>query len=180
MPRFFIELSYKGTAYHGFQIQENAPTVQLALEKALLTLFKEPFALTGSSRTDAGVHALQNYFHFDTNLPITEKHVYNLNAILPEDIAVRSIRLVSDTSHCRFDALGREYHYYIYQQKDPFMKDRGWYYPFELDFDLLQAAAANTTVTNPSVTIFVERIAICLCCNDFFFFKCFFCFVVTT
>ena len=143
MPRFFIELSYKGTAYHGFQIQDNAPTVQLALEKALLTLFKEPIALTGSSRTDAGVHALQNYFHFDTALPITDKHVYNLNAILPEDIAVRSIRLVSDTAHCRFDALGREYHYYIYQQKDPFMKDRGWYYPFELDFDLLQSAAAT-------------------------------------
>lgn len=120
MPRYFLELAYKGTAYHGFQIQDNAPTIQLAIEKALLTLFKTEMELTGSSRTDAGVHALQNYFHFDTDLTITNKHVYNLNAILPEDIAVKSIKAVADTAHCRFDAVARSYYYYIYQQKNPF------------------------------------------------------------
>jgi tRNA pseudouridine38-40 synthase len=70
MPRYFLELAYKGTAYHGFQIQDNAATIQLAIEKALFTLFKVDFDLTGSSRTDAGVHALQNYFHFDSDLSI--------------------------------------------------------------------------------------------------------------
>lgn len=142
MPRYFLELAYKGTAYHGFQIQDNAPTIQLAIEKALFTLFKVDFDLTGSSRTDAGVHALQNYFHFDTDLLISNKNVYNLNAILPEDIAVKSIQAVADTAHCRFDAVARSYHYYIYQQKNPFLKDRGWFYPYELDLALLQQAAA--------------------------------------
>lgn len=142
MPRYFLELAYKGTAYHGFQIQDNAATIQLAIEKALFTLFKVEFNLTGSSRTDAGVHALQNYFHFDTDLSISNKHVYNLNAILPEDIAVKSIQAVADTAHCRFDAVARSYHYYIYQQKNPFLKDRGWFYPYELDLALLQQAAA--------------------------------------
>jgi tRNA pseudouridine38-40 synthase len=142
MPRYFLELAYKGTAYHGFQIQDNAPTIQLAIEKALFTLFKVNIDLTGSSRTDAGVHALQNYFHFDADLSITNKHVYNLNAILPDDIAVKSIKAVADTAHCRFDAVARTYHYYIYQQKNPFLKDRGWFYPYELDLSLLQQAAA--------------------------------------
>lgn len=142
MPRYFLELAYKGTAYHGFQIQDNAPTIQLAIEKALFTLFKVKLELTGSSRTDAGVHALQNYFHFDTDLSITNKHIYNLNAILPEDIAVKSIKPVANDAHCRFDAIARSYHYYIYQQKNPFLKDRGWFYPYELDLALLQQAAA--------------------------------------
>lgn len=141
MPRYFLELAYKGTAYHGFQIQDNAPTIQLAVEKALQTLFKAGIDLTGSSRTDAGVHALQNYFHFDTDLPINNKHLYNLNAILPDDIVIKSIKAVPDTAHSRFDALAREYHYYIYQQKNPFQKDRGWFYPFALDLSLLQQAA---------------------------------------
>lgn len=142
MPRYFLELAYKGTAYHGFQIQDNAPTIQLHIEKALFTLFKQPFELTGSSRTDAGVHALQNFFHFDAELDIHAKHLYNLNAILPNDIAVKSIQPVADTAHCRFDALGRAYHYYIYQQKQPFLNDRAWFYPYSLDLSLLNQAAA--------------------------------------
>ncbi len=142
MPRYFLELSYKGTAYHGFQVQENAPTIQAAVENALKILMKSPIDLTGSSRTDAGVHALQNYFHFDTELLVEQKHVYNLNAILPTDIAVHSIKQVEPTMHCRFDAIAREYHYYIYTLKDPFMHERGWHYPYSLDFDLLNQAAA--------------------------------------
>ncbi len=141
MPRYFLELAYKGTAFHGFQIQENAHTVQSAIEQAMLTLYREPISLTGSSRTDAGVHARQNFFHFDTDLLVHSKHIYNLNAILPATISIQSLKQVSDTAHCRFDAIAREYQYYIYQYKDPFMQDRGWYYPFELDIDLLQQAA---------------------------------------
>ena len=66
MPRYFIEVSYKGTRYSGFQVQQNAITIQSEVEKALTIRFRQSFNLTGASRTDAGVHALQNYFHFDT------------------------------------------------------------------------------------------------------------------
>ena len=120
MPRFFIEVSYRGSNYAGFQIQKNANSVQAEIEKALQIFFKTPVALTGSSRTDAGVHAFQNYFHTDTDaFPSTDllqKSVYNVNAILPADIVVKRIFKVADTLHCRFNALQREYQYFIYQQ----------------------------------------------------------------
>ena len=147
MPRYFIEVNYKGTAYSGFQIQKNAITVQSELEKTLEIYFKHPFSLTGSSRTDAGVHALQNFFHFDTDelLPVklsqgksaTIKDVsleggdkriagslYNLNAILPTDIVVNRLFQVEDDAHCRFDAVAREYKYFLYREKNPFLQDR--------------------------------------------------------
>jgi tRNA pseudouridine38-40 synthase len=142
MPRYFLELGYKGTAYHGFQVQDNAVTIQSEVERALKVLFRTDIELTGSSRTDAGVHALQNYFHFDTMLQLTGRHVYNLNAILPADISVHSIREVAPDAHCRFDAVAREYHYYLYTQKDPFMQDRGWHYPYQLDIQVLNQAAS--------------------------------------
>lgn len=142
MPRYFLELSYKGTAYSGFQVQDNANTIQSELEKALQTLFRQPFALTGSSRTDAGVHASQNFFHFDTDQSLLGKHIYNLNAILPADIAVLGLYPVPDTAHCRFDAVAREYRYFIYQHKDPFLTDRGWLYPYPLNQSALDRGAA--------------------------------------
>lgn len=141
MPRYFIEVSYKGTHYSGFQVQQNANTIQAEVEKALRVYYKQEFNLTGSSRTDAGVHALQNFFHFDTDT-ILKNDAYNLNAILPADIVVKSIKEVKDTAHCRFDALTREYHYYIYQQKNPFLQGTALYIPYSLDIELLQAAAA--------------------------------------
>ena len=108
--------------------------------------FKSAISLTGSSRTDAGVHALQNFFHFDSDVlpqpPAIEKAVYNLNAMLPPDIVVKSIRRVADEMHCRFDAIQREYQYFVYQQKDPFNNFRSYYYPYKLDINLLQQAAA--------------------------------------
>src|SRR6478736_6089904 len=113
IQRYFLELAYLGTRYSGFQVQENAQTIQSELEKALATLFRQSFALTGSSRTDAGVHAKQNYFHFDSALTITNQQVYNLNALLPRDIAVKGIYTVPAAAHCRFDALAREYNYVI-------------------------------------------------------------------
>lgn len=141
MSRYFLELAYKGTQYSGFQVQENANTVQAEVEKALKTLYRRSFELTGSSRTDAGVHALQNFFHFDTELVIPNGNVYNLNAILPSDITVRGIYGVPPTAHSRFDAVAREYKYFIYGRKDPFMADRGWLYPYPLDIATLQEAA---------------------------------------
>ena len=142
MPRYFIEVAYKGTNYSGFQKQQNANSVQAELEKALEIFYRQKFELTGSSRTDAGVHALQNFFHFDTDRVIDDGS-YNLNAILPDDIVAKRIFPVADDAHCRFDALSRQYHYYIYQDKDPFLQGRAYYVPYPVDMDLLQAAAAE-------------------------------------
>ncbi len=141
MQRYFIELAYKGTAYSGFQVQDNANTIQQEVTRALETLFRQPFALSGSSRTDSGVHAYQNYFHFDSELAVPASSAYNLNAILPADITVKGVFAVSPEAHCRFDAVAREYRYFVYAKKDPFMADRGWLYSYPVDIDLLQAAA---------------------------------------
>ncbi|WP_462251641.1 tRNA pseudouridine(38-40) synthase TruA [Ferruginibacter sp.] len=142
MPRYFIEVSYKGTNYSGFQIQQNANSIQAEIEKALKIFYKEDFKLTGSSRTDAGVHALQNFFHFDTDTTL-KNDTYNINAILPADIVVESINKVDHNAHCRFDAISREYHYYIYQHKNPFLQGKAYYIPYNLDLLLLQTAAAE-------------------------------------
>ena len=145
MLRYFIEVSYKGTRYSGFQIQQNANSIQAEIEKALKIFFKEDITLTCSSRTDAGVHAISNYFHFDAlSLPVQQvlkECTYNLNAILPDDIVVKRIYEVASDAHCRFDAFGRSYQYAVYQNKDPFVSDRAYYYPYNLDITKLQAAA---------------------------------------
>ena len=147
--RYFIEISYKGTAYSGFQVQQNSNTIQAEVEKALTILFKQPFSLTGSSRTDAGVHALQNYFHFDVEHTIEDdepgkqlhQSVYHLNAILPADIVVKRIFRVADEMHSRFDALSREYQYFIYKTKDPFLEDRAYYFPYTINIQKLNECA---------------------------------------
>jgi tRNA pseudouridine38-40 synthase len=140
--RYFLEVSYKGTNYSGFQSQKNANTIQDEIENAFLILLKQEVRLTGSSRTDAGVHAIQNYFHFDSPEEISAGIVYNLNSILPFDIVVKKIIKVKDGANCRFDALSREYKYYIYQNKNPFLKDTAYYYPYILDVELLKNAAS--------------------------------------
>jgi tRNA pseudouridine38-40 synthase len=142
MPRYFLELSYKGTAYSGFQIQDTGNTIQSEVTKALQTIFRQPFELTGSSRTDAGVHAQQNYFHFDTNLELNNKNCYALNAVLPKDIAVHRIALVADDAHSRFQAISRSYRYSMHASKDPFLTETAWLYPFPLQKDALDQAAA--------------------------------------
>ena len=141
MARYFIELSYDGALFGGFQIQQNTATVQGALENALETLFRTPIPLTGASRTDAGVHAFQYFLHFDTELEILPKHVYNLNAILPNSVVVKGIYAVPSEAHTRFDAIKRGYIYRLHQTKDPFSEGRSWYYPFPLDLALMQTAA---------------------------------------
>lgn len=140
LHRYFIEVSYKGTNYSGFQIQQNANSIQAEIEKAMKIFYKTEFKLTGSSRTDAGVHALQNFFHFDTT-SVIEDQSYHLNAILPADIVVKRIFPVSADMHCRFDAISRQYAYHIYMQKDPFLQDRAYFFPYALDIGRLQDAA---------------------------------------
>src|SRR5580704_18167129 len=142
MPRYFLELAYKGTNYSGFQIQANARSVQQEVEKALAVFLRSNVGLTGSSRTDGGVHAIQNFFHFDYQHNIDQKSLYNLNAILPPDIGVKGLYPVAPDAHCRFDALSREYRYYIYREKNPFLADRAYFFPYTLDRQRLDAAAA--------------------------------------
>ena len=142
MPRYFIELSYKGTRYSGFQSQQNTNnTIQAELEKAFKILQRDEVVLVSSSRTDAGVHALKNYFHFDYGKDIHPQFVYKMIAILPEDIAVKKITLVTGDAHCRFDAISREYKYFIYGRKNPFLQDRAFFFPYKLDTGKLKEAA---------------------------------------
>ncbi|MGL4347511.1 MAG: tRNA pseudouridine(38-40) synthase TruA [Chitinophagaceae bacterium] len=138
MSRFFLEVSYLGYAYSGSQIQINGITVQELLENVLTTFLKEKILLFGASRTDSGVHAYQNFFHFDTKKIITQKQLYNLNALLPFDIAINNIHPVKDTAHCRFDAIKRSYKYFIHQYKNPFLQERSYYYPYKISYNLLQ------------------------------------------
>ncbi len=175
MKRYFIEVTYIGTSYAGFQIQDNGNTIQGEIEKALKILFREHIALTGSSRTDAGVHAKQNYFHFDIPESTTSasgKHidasVYNLNALLPKDIAIKGIKEVAIDAHSRFNAISRSYIYSINATKDPFLTETTYFYPYRLDVDLLNEAATiiksqtnfeafskkNTQVNNFNCTIY--------------------------
>jgi tRNA pseudouridine38-40 synthase len=163
MPRYFLETSYKGTAYSGFQVQKNANSIQAEIEKALSVFFKQSFSLTGSSRTDAGVHALQNYFHFDTEEPLffesgfnEIRSVYNLNSILPLDIVIKRIFQVEDSMHCRFDAVSREYKYFIFREKNPFLQDRAFYYPYKIDLQLLNEAA-KLVLLNKDFTTFSKK-----------------------
>ncbi len=124
MQRYFIQLSYDGTNYHGWQVQPNGITVQEALEKAMSTVLREKIALTGAGRTDTGVHASFFVAHFDNdNQQLdSEKIIYNLNSLLPADIAVQSIYKVRADAHARFDAIYRTYKYYLSKKKDPFTR----------------------------------------------------------
>ncbi|MGV3530718.1 MAG: tRNA pseudouridine(38-40) synthase TruA [Flavisolibacter sp.] len=148
MSRYFIEVAYKGTRYSGFQVQENAATIQSEIEKAFCTIQGwqpadgEKSLLTGSSRTDAGVHARQNYFHFDFEEGLHPQLGYKMNAVLPRDIVVKSIRPMPAEAHCRFDARSRSYTYYIHRAKDPFLTETSLYYPYKIDEAVLHRAAA--------------------------------------
>ena len=141
--RYFLEVAYKGTNYSGFQSQKNANTIQAEIQKAFKTILKKELELTGSSRTDAGVHAYQNYFHFDLESELSSQLLYNLNAILPIDIAIKNLLKVNDNAHCRFDAISREYKYHIYQKKNPFLTDKAFYFPYTLDIEAMQKAAVT-------------------------------------
>jgi len=124
MQRYFIQLSYDGSAYHGWQIQPNGITVQEKVEKALSVVARALIAVTGAGRTDAGVHASFYVAHFDAeNEDLdNEKIIHNLNSLLPHDIAVQNIYKVNPEAHARFDALSRTYKYYLVKQKDPFTR----------------------------------------------------------
>lgn len=139
--RYFIELSYNGKAYHGWQNQPNAITVQEVLEEALSTLLKKPITIVGAGRTDAGVHAKQMFAHFDyeTKLEVEELK-YKLNSFLPKDIAVHNIHEMHEEAHARFDATSRSYIYRISLTKDVFNYDYAYYFKLPLNIDLMNKA----------------------------------------
>lgn len=120
--RYFIELAFKGTQYHGWQIQPNAITVQQIINNSLSTLLEEDIKTIGAGRTDTGVHARYFVAHFDCNNELTNNtsFLYQINSIIPADIVINSITKVNDDAHSRFDALSRTYKYYISRKKDPF------------------------------------------------------------
>ncbi|MDI1353665.1 MAG: tRNA pseudouridine(38-40) synthase TruA [bacterium] len=147
MARFFLTLSYNGADFNGWQIQDNTPnTVEQVLEEKMSMLLKEKIDLIGCGRTDAGVNAKNFVAHFDSHCPdliSKQSHwVYKINTLLPATIAVHSIRRVNDGAHARFDASERVYYYYLSFKKDPF-RDRFTTYVYgDLDFELMNKAAA--------------------------------------
>lgn len=141
--RYFIELAYKGTPFCGWQIQPNAITVQEEIEKALSLLLRKPVGITGSSRTDTGVHALQQFAHFDLEdaIPHIPKLIYNLNGILRREIVIKNIYPVSNEAHSRFDAIYRRYQYRITQTKNPFFYEVSLLHRMNFDIEKMNEAA---------------------------------------
>lgn len=143
--RYFITLSYDGTRYHGWQIQPEGVTVQQLLQDALATLLRQHVTVVGAGRTDAGVHARQMVAHIDVDGEINDvdQLTYKLNRFLPYDISIQNIRLVSDDMHARFSAVRRRYRYFIHTEKDPFKKKYSCELHYELDYELMNVAAAQ-------------------------------------
>lgn len=142
--RYFLEVSYDGLAFHGSQIQGSLPTIQLRLNETLSTLLRQPILTFGASRTDEGVHALGNFYHFDYSKQLPDNLVYRLNALLPFEISVKACFQSRDpeNANARFDALSRQYRYRIYTFKDPFLYHRAYYYPYRIDLDRLPETAS--------------------------------------
>lgn len=143
MARYFIELSYDGAAYCGWQRQPDAPSVQQTVEQALSTLLRVDIEVVGAGRTDTGVNASYYVAHFDCEKEVVDcaKLAYKLNLILPQDIAIKRVRRVCDEVHARFDARQREYTYYISQRKNPFRRFSAWQYYVPLNVERMNEAA---------------------------------------
>ena len=140
--RFFIQFSYNGTNYCGWQMQPNAISVQETLNNALSTILKSGIKTMGAGRTDQGVHAREMFAHFDFELEIdNKKTIYKLNSLLQKDIVVCDIIKVHDDAHARFDAKKRTYEYHIHTFKDSFINDLSWYCRKDLDLSAMNNAA---------------------------------------
>jgi tRNA pseudouridine38-40 synthase len=144
MQRYFIELSFKGTRYHGWQVQPNAISVQEVLETTLSTFLRRKIEVTGAGRTDTGVHASYYIAHFEIEtLPYAENDlVEKLNRFLPADIALHRIWPVKPEAHARFSAIKRTYHYYISRKKNPFSLETSYQYLLPLNIEAMKEAAA--------------------------------------
>ena len=147
--RFFLNISYRGAAYHGWQIQPHDNSVQQTVEQALATLLRQPTPIVGAGRTDAGVNARMTVAHFDSGTDLCAdpqtKHRFlrSLNAICRPDIVVNDIVAVADDAHARFDATQRTYRYFVHTADDPFVSDLSWRTPPGLDFQAMNQAARH-------------------------------------
>ncbi len=142
MIRYLIELSYKGTSFHGWQFQNNAATIQEEIEKILTLLLREKVKIVGAGRTDTGVHARFYIAHFDLSKKIvdTDNIIVKLNKILHNDIAIHKIKSVSDNFHSRFDAKSRTYEYHIHLHKNPFLNNLSVYQHWKPDVEKMNEA----------------------------------------
>lgn len=142
--RYFLYLSYMGTAYHGWQYQPNGISVQEVLQGALSTLLRESTEVLGAGRTDSGVHAALMVAHFDTEstVPTSDDFLRRLNSILPRDIAVHQLRPVKADAHARFDAVARRYEYHVHFGKNVFKQHLSLRLHHPLDFEAMNHAAA--------------------------------------
>ncbi|MCG9972894.1 tRNA pseudouridine(38-40) synthase TruA [Christiangramia crocea] len=141
--RYFVELSYFGKAYHGWQNQPNSISVQEVLETNLSKVLRSDVEIVGAGRTDAGVHARQMYAHFDYNKPLDKALLkYKLNSMLPKDIGIAGIFEVRNDAHARFDAISRSYEYHVVQEKDVFSQDLVWLMRQQVDIEKMNEAAA--------------------------------------
>lgn len=143
--RYFIQLSFLGTNYHGWQFQPNAISIQQVVEQKIKLILNEDVELTGAGRTDAGVHASFFIAHFDSSSELlndTSHLIYKINSILPHDIAIQSIVQVVSEAHARFDAQFRTYTYYISKAKDPFRFQTSWQFFLPLNVHLMNEASS--------------------------------------
>lgn len=141
--RYFMQLSYCGAPYHGWQIQPGCVTVQSVIEDALSKIFRHPTQIVGAGRTDAGVNARLMIAHFDAPAPLADerKFVRALNSIVGCNIAIQRVCRVHSDAHARFDATSRTYHYYVSTRKTPFLHQLCWQAPATIDFGAMNRAA---------------------------------------
>lgn len=144
--RYFIELSYNGKNYHGWQIQPDVVSVQEKLNKAVSTITQQKIEVVGAGRTDTGVHASQMFAHFDVDEKIKGDIPHKLNSVLPSEIVVYQVFLVDDDKHARFDAISRSYEYKIWLGRNPFLLDFSWQiHSQNLNLELMNEAAKLLT-----------------------------------
>ncbi len=149
MTRYFIEIAYQGTAYNGLQVQNNATSVQGIIDNALSVVLNDPLKTVCASRTDKGVHARQNYLHFDTPILIDKITHYNINNVLPADIQIKRFIKVAEDAHSRFDATSRSYEYHIHFIKNPFLEKLSHRYRYgKLDIIKMNEAAEILLLQN--------------------------------
>lgn len=146
IPKYFLEIAYNGTAYHGWQIQDNAVSVQEKLNQALSILLREEVETIGAGRTDSGVHAKQLFVHFSSKAKVLEnkdRFVHSLNALVPFDISAKRLIEVAAEAHARFDATQRSYEYHVHFQKDPFLHEFSWQLRDKPDVEKMNIAALD-------------------------------------
>ncbi|MGV3223169.1 tRNA pseudouridine(38-40) synthase TruA [Staphylococcus hyicus] len=160
MQRVLVKISYQGSQFLGFQIQNQGRTVQGYFEKILKRMHKHDVRVHPSSRTDRGVHAFEQYFHFDTELSIEPTQwQYAMNRALPEDIYVHEVTMISNDFHCRYDCVGKTYRYKIYQSahKDPFQAHLKTHIPEMLNIDAMNKAAEHFIGTHNFTTFCSQK-----------------------